>query len=303
MATEYFSNVVQPFQVVTRSSVNGTFSGFLFGRQGPLIVALHGFPDTPQTYRFQVEPWLQQGYRVFVPFMRGYESSSVNTEGQYYLTQLAEDVFDWLEYLQQDQVHLVGHDWGALTAWVAVAMAPQRFISVTCIAIPPLGRFLQALLKHPIQLRYSWYIGFFQMVGLSDWLVERDQWQFIRHLWDTWSPGWRYDPAWLEDVIQVLSAPGVKKAALGYYRCLLKPYSEEGRRILRIIKRKIKVPAAVIFGVQDGCMHQSLFESSFREDDFPEGVSLYRIEKAGHFVHLEQPQRINQVTLTHFSRS
>ena len=217
---------------LARENTKGIFTAYRFSSQcddeaskgsltNKVVICLHGFPDNIETFQHQIPLLVDAGYHVVVPVMRGYESSSVKLNQQYFLHQIAQDIVDWMDELSIPQAHVVGHDWGALTAWVMAGLVPNRITSMTSIAIPPLGRFQQALLKVPLQWVSSWYIGFFQLGKVADWVVQSNDWQLIRFFWRKWSPDWRVDEETIKGVISTLSQPGVKDAALGYYRCLM----------------------------------------------------------------------------------
>lgn len=293
-------------KLVSRRGERGQFTGYLFDPSGAgagsLVIALHGFPDNPKTYRFQVQQWLAAGHRVFLPFMRGYEAGSVQSDGNYYINAIAEDIVDWLDFLGEEKAHLVGHDWGAVTSWALVAMAPERFYSVTSIAIPFLKRLATGVRRRPIQLRYSWYMSFFQLRGVADWWVDRYDWRFIRYLWEQWSPGWEIPSDIYQSVIETLAQPGVKKAALGYYRCAFKPLTHNGRATTALFQKRATIPVLLITGAQDGCMHTDLFDEITRAEDFSAGFQIERIQNAGHFVQLEAPDQVSTLTLAHFNQ-
>ena len=98
------------------------------------------------------------GYRVVAPMMRGYEPGSQSPRDLYHLIHLAADVFAWMKELNAKQCHLVGHDWGALTSYVAAALQPKKFASLTTLAIPHLRRGIQGVADVPGQLVKSSYI-------------------------------------------------------------------------------------------------------------------------------------------------
>ncbi|MDX1693407.1 MAG: alpha/beta fold hydrolase [Ketobacteraceae bacterium] len=280
----------------------GRASALSFG-EGPVVLCLHGFPDNYLTYRFQVEPLVRAGYRVVLPVMRGYEPGSVQSDGRYYIADLAEDTVRWVDQLNKEKVHLVGHDWGGVTAWASVGLAPGRFHTVTSLAIPHLKHFGRGVLQHPGQLLYSWYMNFFQLRGLSDWAVSAGDWQFIRWLWQRWSPDWECPEDIMAAVTETFAQPGVKQAALGYYRCMFKALTARGRDTLALLQRPVEVPALLITGANDGCMRTELFESTLEKRDFPAGVAIQRIAGAGHFVHLEAPETVSALLLDHLENA
>jgi pimeloyl-ACP methyl ester carboxylesterase len=192
---------------------------------GPLVLMLHGFPDDYHSFDAQITAIAAEGYRVVAPMMRGYEATSCSSRDLYHLIHLASDVLAWMDFLGAKQCHLVGHDWGALTSYVAVALHPKRFASLTTLAIPHLRRGLQGVAGVPAQLVKSAYILLMQFQKASEAIVERDDYAFIETLWRRWSPSWQYAPADIEQVKSTFRAEGVTHAATQYYRCLLQPLS------------------------------------------------------------------------------
>ena len=298
---------------LTRVNTKGTFTAYRFRDKcdnkvekepstTKVVICLHGFPDNIETFQHQIPLLVEAGYQVVVPVMRGYESGSVQSDQQYFLHQIAQDIVDWMDELCISQAHIVGHDWGALTAWVMAGLAPSRIATLTSIAIPPLGRFQQALLKVPLQLLSSWYIGFFQLGKMADWAVKANDWLLIRFLWRKWSPDWRVDEETIRGVISTLSQPGVKGAALGYYRCLMAVRDPNWKQTQRLLKHKLKMPVQIIHGVNDGCIDRNMFDVAVVRNDFEEGVKVHSIEEAGHFVQLEKPLVISRLLLEFFSR-
>ena len=84
--------------------------------EGPLVLMIHGFPDEPATFDAQLLALARAGYHVVAPTLRGYERSSRPTDASYRLVDLASDVTGWMDALETQSAHLVGHDWGATVA-------------------------------------------------------------------------------------------------------------------------------------------------------------------------------------------
>lgn len=271
------------------------------GENGPVVVLLHGFPDTWQTFDQQVPALVAAGFRVLVPVLPGYDSGSVDPAGRYFASGLVQWLINWLDALGEGRVHLVGHDWGAVIAWLAVVQHPGRFHSLTAIAIPSLHHLPRAVLHHPGQLLNSWYMGFFQWRGVAERALQAGDGWLIRQLWRNWSPGWEAPAAHLDAVCRQLLQPDIQQAALGYYRCLFKWWDREHRHGRSLLGLKVAVPTLMISGAQDGCMDTRLFDAALVEADFPAGIELYRLMGAGHFCHLEKPALVNH-KLTQFLR-
>ena len=234
----------------------------------------------------------EAGYRAISLTLRGYEPGSIPGDGDYTMETIATDILAVIDSLNTGPVHLIGHDWGAAVAYVAAAAAPERFRSLTVMAVPHAGRFAREGLRIPKQLRLSWYMGFFNIPWLSDWVVSRRDYRFVRWLWRDWSPSWQPEPGVLEGVISTLSQPGVRSAALGYYRAALSIkallVSAEAAHYA------VPVPALALSGECDGCIASDVFERLMVEQDFPQGLTFRRIPEAGHFLHQEQPERVNR---------
>ena len=271
-----------------------TFSAQAMG-DGPIVLCLHGFPDNAGSFRHQLPALAEVGYRAISLTLRGYEPGSIPGDGDYTMETIATDILAVIDSLNTGPVHLIGHDWGAAVAYVAAAAAPERFRSLTVMAVPHAGRFARDGLRIPRQLRLSWYMGFFNIPWLSDWVVSRHDYRFIRWLWREWSPSWQPEPGVLEGVISTLSQPGVRSAALGYYRAALSIkallVSAEAAHYA------VPVPTLALSGELDGCIASDVFERLTVADDFPQGVTFHRVVGAGHFLHQEKPEVVNPLLL------
>jgi pimeloyl-ACP methyl ester carboxylesterase len=272
-----------------------TFSALEQG-EGSVVLCLHGFPDHARSFRHQLPALAGAGFHAIAPMMRGYEPSSQPADGDYHVVRMAEDVVAWIDELGAERVHLVGHDWGAVIAYLVAAMAPERVRSLTTMAIPHPGRMERELLrKRPSQLGKSWYMFFFQLRGFADLWIERDDWAFIEMLWRDWSPGWTLPDDELRAVKATLSQPGVKRAALGYYRAIFEVFSPEARETRQLFARKIDVPTLALTGALDACMDTRLHDDVMSDADFPAGLRVVRLEGAGHFLHQEKPGETNRL--------
>lgn len=278
------------------------FSGHVCG-EGELVILLHGFPDHAGTWRQHMEPLAAAGYRVLAMNMRGYEPSSQPDDADYQQTSIAQDVIAWLDELEVERAHLIGHDWGAAIAYFAAAAAPERFKSLITMTVPHPGRFLTQAVRFPKQVISSWYLLFFQLRGLSDWALRRNNYDFIRMLWRSWSPGWDIPQSHLDSVISHFSQPGVAKASLGYYRAALAPNTLAFTPSAIEAKAfPVPVPTLGLAGENDHCIRSEVFSELMRPGDFPAGLEVKVIPDAGHFAHLEQPERTTEIFLDWIKR-
>ncbi len=265
---------------------------------GPVVLCLHGFPDHAGSFRHQLPALAAAGYRAVAPTMRGYEPSSQpdTSASSYHPLRVAHDVVAWARQLSDHPVHLVGHDWGAVATYLALALAPERFARAATIAVPPLHVVQSAPWRLPRQLRLSWYMFFFQLRGIADRAVARDDFAFLERLWRDWSPGWSWDPAEMDALKATFRQPGVLRAALGYYRAMFNPLLADSLALQRLARKPCSVPLLAITGATDGCMDTRLYDM-LDPALFPAGLRVERVAGGGHFAHQERPDEVNRLLI------
>jgi len=269
---------------------------------GEVVLLVHGFPDTPQSFRHHISAFAAAGHRVVAPYSRGYEPSSFPRDGSFEIMDLARDTIGFVDAIGAERVHLVGHDWGAATAFVAATLAPERFASVTAIAVPHPARFAAAVRRAPMQLAYSWYMTFFQLGPLARWGSRRNDYALWRWLWNRWSPAYRIsDDDWAEHVA-TFAVAGVDSAMLAYYR-----HNTGPMKVLGLAKTEwnqmttVPVRTLAVSGVDDRCIHTRMWDDGIVPDQFPAGVTIHRMEGVGHWLLLERPEETAELLLGWFS--
>ena len=275
-----------------------TFSALSSG-EGPLVLLLHGFPDTPATFGEQITGLAQAGYRVIAPVLRGYEPSSQPSDGDYHAVRMAEDVVAWLDDLHIERAHLVGHDWGANIAYAAASLAPERLLSLATLAVPHPVRFSEAYARDTEQQQRAAYILAFQQTGFEARLVENGC-AYLLELWRQWSPGWAAPQTLIDELLQAFEQPGVARAALEYYRQAFDVESPAALAGAALFSRPITVPTLGICGSNDGCIAAQIFRSAMQEADFPAGLRIVTVDGAGHFLHAEAPADVNRLLINWF---
>jgi pimeloyl-ACP methyl ester carboxylesterase len=267
-------------------TVNGVELAYLEDgpADGPLALCLHGFPDSAHTFRFLLPTLAGAGFHTVAPFLRGYAPSAVPVDGQYDQATLAADINGLHEALGGDsRAVLIGHDWGAGIAYGASAAEPDRWRRVVAAAVPPAGAMAQAFFDYD-QIKRSFYIFFFQ-TPLAEMVVGMNDLQFIDQLWADWSPGY-FNAEDVKHVKDALREPANLAAAIGYYRAI---FASGG------IPASGTQPTLYLHGARDGCLSVGLTHNA--EAHLPEGSRVQIIEEAGHFLHLEQPDEVNQLIL------
>lgn len=144
---------------------------------GPLVLLLHGFPTTSQGWRHILPRLAEAGYRAVAPDGRGLSPRARPPELEAYrVEQLVADVIGIADRLGALRFHLVGHDWGGITAWQVASRHPRRLCSLSVASTPHLSAFRRAL-EDPgcDQRKRSEYFALFRAPGgaAEDFWLER----------------------------------------------------------------------------------------------------------------------------------
>jgi pimeloyl-ACP methyl ester carboxylesterase len=164
-------------------SVNGRAYPIIEAGEGTLVVCLHGFPDNYETYQHQIEPFVAAGYRIVCPMMPGYvpgtrPSSGANTP-VYAASEIIAMIEGLLDNSDEKKCHLVGHDWGALISYMVANERPDLLYSLAALSIPYNVNLQRVIFHCPRYIINSWYVTFFQLKGLADWIVKRNNWKLL----------------------------------------------------------------------------------------------------------------------------
>ncbi|HEX5852895.1 MAG TPA: alpha/beta hydrolase [Solirubrobacteraceae bacterium] len=185
--------------------------------EGPDIVLLHGFPDTPYSWE-GIEPALVgAGWRVTVAWLRGYHPDTIVPGRDYKPETLGRDALGLLDAIGVQRAVLFGHDWGALLTYVAAGLEPSRVRAILTSGIPHpsvLQRTPQAMwsVRHFVGLKLPW----------AAWVCRRNDFAYLNHLYRRWSPGWSGPEReeTLRRAKEALSSPETLNGAIDYYRDL-----------------------------------------------------------------------------------
>ena len=187
------------------------------------------------------------GYRTVAPFLRGYAPSA--TVGPFHQRRLGDDLADLVTALSPDRpAVLIGHDWGAIATYAAVARWPRLFRRAITLAVPHLAAFLRSVRKSPAQQRRSAYIAFFLLPFVPERIVARNDFAFVDALWRRWSPGYEPDPEYRRAMKQCLQRACPLRSGTTA-RC---PTTCD--RCKSRTDSRIDVPLLHLHGSQDGCI-------------------------------------------------
>jgi pimeloyl-ACP methyl ester carboxylesterase len=283
----------------------GNLKALTWGPEGaPVALCLHGFPDTAYGWRKFAPLLAESGWRVVAPFMRGYAPSSIPTDGSYHVGALMDDALRVREAAGgTDHDVVIGHDWGAIAATGLAAMPESPFIKAVIMSLPVSAGFRQhgrvvdrgrlARLLLP-QLVRSWYVFYFQL----PFLAYRSASWVLPLLWRRWSPGYRGADEDLRHVDAAIGTPESWRAALGPYRATIRNTRPPMRyaELHRHWTSEPRLPSLYLHGRDDGCMTAAVTHWTPRA--MPDGSDVAIIEHAGHFLQLEEPERVAELVLS-----
>jgi len=243
--------------------------------EGSEVVLLHGFPDTPYSWSEVEAALVGAGWRVSVPWLRGYHADTIVAGRRYDPETLGRDGLGLLDAIGASRAVLVGHDWGALVAYVAAALAPERVRAIVTLGIPHpsvLARTPAVLWagRHFLGLKLPW----------AAWTCRRNDFAHLGVLYRRWAPGWS-GPARDESLRrakEALASRATLAGALSYYRDL--PLGGSA-----VLERVPAVPGLIVGGTAD-LVSAELFTRTADLLVAPQSRAVI-VEGAGHWPHRE----------------
>ncbi len=265
---------------------NGLRFAYLEEGDGPLVLLVHGFPDTAHSWDATRSALAEAGFRAVSPWTRGYLPTEIPSQEQFDADTLGQDLASLIEALGERSAVVVGHDWGASAAYSLAGLAPDRIRQLITLAIPH-----PADLKPSLGLLWSVRHFFYLRRRSVAKTIRSTDYAYIRELVHRWSPTWNPPEDELEPVLEAFRQPGCLEAALGYYRAL-RPGVPEGQR------KRVTVPA-VAFAGQDDIIAPSAFEQA--RSRYTAGYEVVTMP-GGHFMHREHPEHFNRELLRVIAR-
>lgn len=253
-----------------------------------LAICLHGFPEHSFSWRFQLPMLADLGYQAWAPNLRGYGNSS-KPEGTsaYSIELLMEDVAQLIDASGCQETVLLAHDWGAVIAWY-FAMRKIR----------PLQNLVICNVPHPqamnnqfswAQFKKSWYILFFQIPQLPEWLMGRNDAQAMANVMRNSAID---EGNFTDEIGEVYrrnaTQPGALTAMLNYYRGLLSGGGAKRQRELGYTK--IDTPTLMVWGEDDVALTK---QTTYGTEQYVTDFTIRYLPRVSHWVQQEQPEVVN----------
>ncbi|MFA5938933.1 MAG: alpha/beta hydrolase [Sinimarinibacterium sp.] len=247
----------------------------------PAVLLLHGFPDSAEMWRSQIEALHGQGFRAIAPDMRGYGESDIAARTADYAAKCVRaDYVALLDHLGIERADVVGHDWGAVFAWMLAGYHPARVRRLVAISVGHPTAYARAGLGQKIA---GWYTLYFLIRGLSERLLAGSGLLSLRRLL-------RSHPQ-MDEVQRRMWVPERLTAALRVYRA----------NLFGVLFRRhpaVSAPTLGIWSERDAYLVESQMTNSRR---FANGFWTYERLSGGHWIPLEQARRLNGILLRFLS--
>jgi len=255
---------------------------------GKLALCLHGFPELHFSWRHQMPLLADMGYRVWAPNLRGYGGSSKPPAiRDYALDHLTADVAALIDASGATEVTLIAHDWGAIIAW-AFAIQKIRPLKRLVIMNVPHPKVAQREIRKWRQFRRSWYIFFFQLPHLPEWLLARKNGEAIKQAFLKMAVNKsKFPDKELQIYADAAMRPDSLRSMVHYYRALLRH-----RDSIDIGEGRIDIPTLMIWGEEDTALNIHCTEGT---QEWVPDIELHRIPNISHWVQQEAPAKVNAI--------
>jgi epoxide hydrolase 4 len=290
---------------------NGVRLHCVVSGEGPLVMLLHGFPECWYSWRHQIDA-LSTRFRVVAPDLRGYnESEKPASVAAYAMPELVADVAGLVGAFGARDAAIVGHDWGGAIAWYLAMERPALTRRLAVLNCPHPAIMTQYLRGNLRQLARSWYMFFFQLPWLPEFLLSRGHaWAIGRAIEQSTV---RRDAITQEDLTRLRDAAmhaGALRSAVNYYRAVFRDRTNAAM-LPRALQRffygdeplppprrsladwpTIAAPTLLIWGEQDVALGKELTVGM--EPLFSAPFEVRYIPDSGHWVQQEAPALVNQ---------
>lgn len=268
------------------------------------IILLHGFPDDVRAWDGVVSPLVKGGYRVLVPYLRGYGPTRFRDADAPRMAEQAaigQDVIDLADALQLPRFALAGYDWGGRAAAIAAALHADRVRATVLIGGYTIQNTIAPSQPGPPEAEQrAWYQWYFNTArGRAG--LQANRRALCRFLWRTWSPSWRFSDETFERTAASFDNPDFVDVVIHSYRHRIGNAPGEPRFETiekRLAQRPtIQAPSITLYGADDGIAPPQRESSPAERAAFASLVARRVIEGVGHFMPREKPEAVSSALL------
>jgi pimeloyl-ACP methyl ester carboxylesterase len=277
-----------------RVPANGIhFEVATMGAGDRLALCLHGFPEHAFSWRHQMPLLARLGYRVWAPNLRGYGATdSPRDVSSYLVSTLVEDVAALIKASGASETLLIAHDWGGALAWMLAMRQPKLINRLVIMNVPHPACFAREL-RQPRQLLKSWYMFFFQIPALPEFLLGRNDAQMIGDMFRHTSRRRAPIPEAVIDVYrQNALRPGGLKAMLNWYRALFqnRKHSSREPQAPGVRFPMVHTPTLFLWGDADIALD---FRTTHGTANYVSNLTFRVFPGVSHWIQQEAPEAVN----------
>ena len=267
-----------------------TFEVAMCGQGDCLALCLHGFPEHALCWREQLPVLARLGYRAWAPNQRGYGRSSRPPKVKdYAIENLMADVAGLIDASGAKRTVLIGHDWGAVVAWAFATRQVRPLDALIIMNVPHPMCYFDRLFRSA-QFFKSWYVFFFQLPWLPEWLLTRRKSRAVSGMVLRTSTNREKFPRDLLDVFQKnAQSPGAVTAMLNWYRAAFRRGATRQRRAGFPI---IRTRTLMIWGEEDTALDKSTTYDTHR---YVTDLTLRYLPGVSHWVQQDATDAVNEM--------
>lgn len=260
---------------------------------GPLLIFLHGFPETWYCWRKQIAPFAEAGFRVLAPDQRGYNTSDKPRGVRAYgMDDVVRDAVGLIDEAGREKAYVVAHDWGGMAAWWLALKHPGRIERLAILNCPHPKVIRRHLRNNPKQRKRSWYMFFYQLPWLPERTLSKDGYKYLEKALKWTSRRGTFTDDDIRVYREAWAQPGALTAMLNWYRAGLRARPKPPP------SPRVTVRTLLIWGMKDRFLGEELAQPSL---DLCDHGRLARIEEATHWLQHEEPERVNALIGDFFS--
>lgn len=277
------------------ATVDGVRLHFVEAGDGPLVLLLHGFPKCWYAWHDYFAPFVEMGYHVVAPDMRGYNGSDKPSGvDQYRLSHLAGDIRGLIEKFDAEEATIIGDDWGGIVGWETAIRYPSVVSKLAVVNAPHPDSSRQQIREQPLDEGVA-YLSFFQLPFLPEAIIRAGNSLLLRKQFsDHPTVPSTYTKQEVDKHIDAISTPGSLTAALNYDRAFFREAISEQLPLFlserrRTVGPKIDVPTLVLWGEQDRFYSTDLLTPL---DEWVDDLTIERFPDGSHSLIAEHPDRV-----------